>query len=102
VAFKGPYPTKFSGTTSAMVISHTTFSGGVTNVGTIGAGGIALSSSTLLAGDIIDTGVIYDGVRINGHSRIIVSGGTAIDVHDTPRFGGGISNAGVISATARH
>jgi hypothetical protein len=33
--FKGPYPTKFSGSTTAMVISHTTFSGGVTNAGTI-------------------------------------------------------------------
>ena len=38
MAFKGPYPTKFSGNTSAMVISHTTFSGGVTNAGTIGFG----------------------------------------------------------------
>jgi hypothetical protein len=33
--FKGPYPTKFSGSTTEMVISHTTFSGGVTNAGTI-------------------------------------------------------------------
>jgi hypothetical protein len=33
MAFKGPYPTKFSGHTSAMVISATTFSGGVTNAG---------------------------------------------------------------------
>jgi hypothetical protein len=33
VAFNGPYPTKFSGTASAMVISATTFSGGVTNGG---------------------------------------------------------------------
>jgi hypothetical protein len=35
------YPTVFGGNTAAMVISNTTFSGGVTNVGTIGTGGIA-------------------------------------------------------------
>jgi hypothetical protein len=40
LAFTGPYPTTFSGNTGAMVVSHTTFSGGVTNAGTIGAGGI--------------------------------------------------------------
>ncbi len=28
--FKGPYPTVFSGHTTAMVISHTTFGSGVT------------------------------------------------------------------------
>jgi len=40
MAFTGPYPTVFGGNTPAMVISHTTFSGGVTNTGTIGSGGI--------------------------------------------------------------
>jgi hypothetical protein len=57
MAFKGPYPTVFSGHTSAMVISHTTFSGGVTNAGAIGPGGISVISSAFLSGgDILDSG----------------------------------------------
>jgi hypothetical protein len=58
VAFTGPYPTKFSGNTPAMVISHTTFSGGVTNAGTIGAGGISVVNSKFLTGSLVDTGLI--------------------------------------------
>ena len=56
--FKGPYPTKFSGHTTAMIISGTTFSGGVTNAGTIGAGGISVISSTFLTAGLVDTGLI--------------------------------------------
>jgi hypothetical protein len=76
LAFTGPYPTTFSGNTGA--ISHTTFSGGVTNAGTIGAGGISVSSSTFLSGGIVDTGVISGGIRIDSHSRIVASGTTAV------------------------
>jgi hypothetical protein len=78
LAFTGPYPTTFSGNTGAMVVSHTTFSGGVTNAGTIGAGGISVSSSTFLSGGIVDTGVISGGIRIDSHSRIVASGTTAV------------------------
>jgi hypothetical protein len=60
-----------------MVVSHTTFSGGVTNAGTIGAG-ISVSSSTFLSGGIVDTGVISGGIRIDSHSRIVASGTTAV------------------------
>ena len=60
MAFTGPYPTTFGGNTADMVV-HTTFSGGVTKVGTIGAGGIAVISSTLQSGGIIDTGIILGG-----------------------------------------
>ena len=97
LAFTGPYPTTFSGNTDAMVVSHTTFSGGVTNAGTIGAGGISVSSSTFLSGGIVDTGVISGGIRIDSHSRIVASGTTAVALENTTTFGGGISNAGTIS-----
>src|SRR5256885_8504729 len=78
LAFTGPYPTTFSGNTGAMVVSHTTFSGGVTNAGTIGAGGISVTSSTFLSGGIVDIGAISGGIGIDSHSRILASGGTAI------------------------
>ena len=99
MAFIGPYPTTFGGNTGALVVSHTTFSGGVTNAGTIGAGGISVSSSTFLSGGIVDTGVISGGIRVDGHSRILASGGSAIAVINTTTLGGGISNAGILSAT---
>ena len=100
LAFIGPYPTTFSGHTGAMVVSHTTFSGGVTNAGTIGTGGISVTSSTFLSGGIVDTGVISGGIRVDGHSRMLASSGTAIAVIDTTTLGGGISNAGILSASA--
>ena len=72
--FKGPYPTVFGGNTPAMVISATTFDGGVTNVGTIGSGGISVIDSTFLSGGILDTGVITGGINIDSRSRIVGSG----------------------------
>jgi hypothetical protein len=97
LAFTGPYPATFSGNTDAMVVSRTTFSGGVTNAGTIGGGGISVSSSTFLSGGIVDTGVISGGIRIDSHSRIVASGITAVAIEDTTTFRGGISNAGTIA-----
>ena len=100
--FKGPYPTKFSGSTTAMVISHTTFSGGVTNAGTISSGGISVISGAFLSGgNIFDSGVIIGGIKVDASSRIVASGGTAntaITVANTATFGGGINNAGKLSA----
>src|SRR4029077_16304102 len=98
LAFIGSLPPTFSPNPGAMVVSHTTFSGGVTNTGTIGAGGISVSSSTFLSGGIVDTGVISGGIRVDGHSRILASSGTAIAVINATTLGGGISNAGIISA----
>ena len=81
----------------------TTFSGGVTNTGTIGSGGISVVSGTFLSGGgILDSGIITGGIKVDGSSKIIASGGvtqTAIAVENTRTFGGGISNAGVLSAS---
>ncbi len=71
VTFTGPYPTVFSGVATAMVISHATFSSGVTNTGTISPHGIAVISSTLLSGGIVDTGTVFGGISVDGHSRIV-------------------------------
>jgi hypothetical protein len=101
MAFKGPYPTVFSGNTSAMVISHTTFSGGVTNKGTIGPGGISVISGAFLSGGgILDSGVVSGGIKVDSSSRIVTSGVQidAIAVENVSTFGGGISNAGAITA----
>src|SRR5215468_3272246 len=83
-----------------MVISHTAFSGGVTNAGTIGPGGISVISSTFLSGGILDSGVIAGGINIDSHSRIVASGGTAVLITQTQTFGGGIGNASLLSAGA--
>ena len=58
MAFTGPYPTKFSGHTTAMVISATNFSGGVTNAGTIGTSGVTVISSTFLTGGFLNSNLI--------------------------------------------
>jgi hypothetical protein len=85
-----------------MVISHTTFSGGVTNVGTIGAGGISVISGAFLSGGgIFDSGIVSGDIKVDASSKIVASGGsilTAIAVENTSTFGGGIRNAGLISA----
>jgi hypothetical protein len=101
--FTGPYPTVFAGNTPAMVISATTFSGGVTNTGTIGSGGISVVSGAFLSGGgILDSGIITGGVKVDSSSKIVATGAggsTAIVIANTGSFGGGISNAGTLSAT---
>jgi hypothetical protein len=88
-----------------MVISATVFSGSVTNVGTIGPGGISVIGSTVLSGGIVDFGgTISGGITIDNHSKIVASPfainvrDTAVVVAKTSTFGGVISNAGIISA----
>jgi len=86
MAFNGPYPTKFSGT-SVMVINATTFSGGVTNAGTIGPGGVTINSSTFLTGGFLNSNLI--------------SGGTGIGVFAGSTVHGAIVDSGRIVATDR-
>jgi hypothetical protein len=102
--FKGPYPTVFGGNTPAMLISHTTFSGDVTNTGTIGAGGISVISGAFLSGGgLFDSGVIVGGIKVDSGSKIVAADTeNAIAVVNTETFGGGISNAGKITATHHH
>ena len=87
MAFTGPYPTKFSGHTSAMVISATNFSGGVTNAGTIGAGGVTVISSTFLTGGFLNSNLISGaptGIAVLSGSTIhgaIVDSGRIVASH---------------------
>ena len=87
MAFTGPYPTKFSGHTSAMVISATNFSGGVTNAGTIGAGGVTVTSSTFVTGGFLNSNLISGaptGIAVLSDSTIhgaIVDSGRILASH---------------------
>ena len=69
-----------------MVISATTFSGGVTNAGTIGAGGVAVTSSTFLTGGFLN-------------SQLISAQQTGIGVLADSTIHGAIVDSGTISAT---
>ena len=65
-------PTVFTGQTSAMVISRATFSGGVTNAGTIGSGGILVESHAFISGGgILDTGIVSGGIKVDSSSKIV-------------------------------
>jgi hypothetical protein len=81
---------------------HITFSGGVTNIGTISTKGISVISGAFLSGGgILDTGTIVGGIKVDSSSKIVASGGstqTAIAMENTGIFVGGISNAGRLSA----
>ena len=69
-----------------MVISATTFSGGVTNAGTIGAGGVTITSSTFLTGGFLN-------------SNLISGAPTGIGVRSDSTIHGAISDSGRILAT---
>ena len=108
-AYNGPFPggVAAGSTFSAVNVHHTTFSGNVTNSGTIGGSGIVVTSSTFLSGGIIDSGIDSGGISIDSQSKIIAkgavgAGATGVLVENTTTFGGGISNAGRISASTGH
>src|ERR1700722_12164150 len=99
--FTGPYPTKFSSHTNAMLISATAFSGGVTNAGTIGAGGVIITSSTFLTGGFVNTNLISgtaNGISVLSDSTIagaIVDSGTIRATKDGILVSGGVVSSGI-------
>ena len=102
MAFTGPYPTKFSGHTNAMVISATAFSGGVTNAGTIGPGGGGIiTNSTFLTGGFVNTNLISgtaNGISVLSDSTIagaIVDSGTIRATKDDILVSGGVVSGGI-------
>jgi hypothetical protein len=90
-------PGTFTGTTSEWLISHTTFSDDVINNGVIGVSGIVVISSTFTNGRLIDGGTLIGGIHIDSSSKIVASN-TTIVVEGPSTFGGGIRNAGILSA----
>ena len=120
-AYTGPFPNEnITGTFSEILVSHTNFSGSVVNNGfvssggilvsastlsnggigdngTIGTGGIVVTSSTFLKGGIVEGELNSGGIKIDGHSKLAISGGTVVRVELLEPFAGGISNAGTLS-----
>jgi len=93
--YTGPFP--FTGSTNQILVSNTSLSGGVTNKGTVGAGGIVVVKSTLTSGGGVNEGVVTGGINVDSQSKISATG-SAIAVLNTTTFGGGITNAGALSA----
>ena len=83
-------------TVAGFCVTNTSFSGSITNEGTISPSGIALSNGTI-TGAISSTGTITGGISLDHASKIIATA-TAISISG-PSFSGGISNAGTISST---
>jgi hypothetical protein len=91
MGYTGPFPYTNNGTVTSVTVSDTTFSGSVTNAGTISAGGITVIDSSF--GGIFDEGFIAGGISIDKSSEL--DGNLAI-VINAATFLGGISNAGLI------
>jgi uncharacterized protein with beta-barrel porin domain len=84
-----------SGNTVANVcVQNTSFTGNITNEGTITPNGITFQNGTI-SGFISSTGIIAGGLSIDNQSKL---SSTAVTVKITsPTFTGGISNAGTIA-----
>jgi uncharacterized protein with beta-barrel porin domain len=76
-------------------VQNTSFTGSITNEGTVSPAGITFKNGTINGG-IISSGVIAGGISLDSSSRINTSGAAIFLVG--PTFTGGISNAGTISA----
>jgi outer membrane autotransporter protein len=82
------------GTAECVTVTSTTFTGNVSNAGTITPGGITITGSSV-TGAVISSGTVAGGIGIDSASQIGDASGIAIT---GPSFAGGISNAGVITA----
>jgi hypothetical protein len=81
-------------TTPCVAVTNTSFTGNITNEGTIAPGGITFSHGTI-TGSIVSSGTIAGGISLDGKSAIS-STSTAIAINGGA-FSGGISNRGSIS-----
>lgn len=90
--YTGPFGFTNNSNLSCVNVTNTSFTGSITNTGTISPGGINLTSATI-TGQIVDTGTIAGGITLDSHSSIIASG-PAININSTSSFGGGITNNG--------
>jgi uncharacterized protein with beta-barrel porin domain len=83
-------------TVANICVQNTSFTGSITNEGTISPSGITFKNGTI-NGQISSSGIIAGGISLDSASKIISTTGTAIKITG-PTFSGGISNAGTISA----
>jgi hypothetical protein len=86
--YTGPYspPYTNSGTVACIVVANTSFTGNLSNTGTINPSGIAVQGSTI-TGSIQSSGTLIGGISIDASSRIN-SAGSAIYISG-PSFSGG-------------
>ena len=98
-----------------VVVSSTLLPGGIVNTKVVSGTrtGISISASTIqgaivdsgvilapIAGILVNSAVVSGGIKVGTNGAITANGtgGNAIEVENTPTFGGGISNSGKISA----
>ncbi len=79
---------------SGICVKNTSFTGNITNAGTISSSGISFTNGTI-SGSIIDSGTLAGGIVIDDTSKV-TSTKTAISITG-PTFTGGITNSGTIS-----
>ncbi len=96
--FTGPFPhtNSVGHTIACILVQNTSFSGNVSNAGTISPSGIFVNHATI-AGSIVNSGNLAGGISIDSTSRIS-SANTAIKITG-PTFSGELTNAGAISTT---
>jgi hypothetical protein len=93
--YTGSFPYTNAGTVACIVVANTSFTGNLSNTGTISPSGIAVTGSTI-TGSILSSGTLIGGISIDTASRIN-SAGSAIYISG-PSFSGGITNNGNIFA----
>ena len=84
-------------TTANVCVRNTSFSGGITNEGTISPSGIALVNGTI-SGAIQSSGIIKGGISLDTSSEINAGTPAAIGIVG-PTFQGGIANSGQIQSS---
>ncbi len=105
MAYTGPFPHTNAGTITAIIISHTAFSGNIGNTGTISPNGITLTDSTINGSIYNSTGTIAGGITLDSTSEIVaadngIGDDYGIQIEGSGSFTGGINNAGTILSTA--
>jgi uncharacterized protein with beta-barrel porin domain len=99
--FTGPFPSTNTGALTGICITNQTFSGTVSNAGTITPNGIVVTNSAIgnatAGGQIVDSGTLVGGISIDSHSSIAVPLFHTGIVVTGPTFSGTISNGGTIS-----
>jgi hypothetical protein len=103
MAYTGPFPHTNAGTTTAIIIANTSFSGNIVNTGKISPNGITLSNSTITGAIDNSTGTVAGGITLDSTSKITAPGGigdfNAIQIEGSGSFTGGINNAGTLLST---
>ena len=89
-----------TGAISCIQVTNTTFTGNITNAGTISPGGITFTGSAM-TGYVLDSGpLIAGGISLDSASKISSVSATAISITGST-FLGGITNNGTISVVGK-